>query len=209
MNRLIRLVLIFIALASPAFGQKSLVEVNGEVFIVTKGGNNIKLGLVTVYFFTPKQLRDAKDTTTYLYRTRLEQNRALDSLTYCRIHMERSVKYLEFAVARLKNDDREGAARMDSLSKEEKIKSTLYDDWKARRRTEDECMDTYIEEHKDAIICDITNSDAKFKVKLKKQKYYVMAKATRHVVDEEEKYEWFFDYVPNDKLLILSNNNML
>jgi hypothetical protein len=63
-------------------------EVGGEVFIVTKGQSNIKLGLVTVSFLTEKQYQEASDTNKIDYINAIKTYNKLDSIKHFEFCLE-------------------------------------------------------------------------------------------------------------------------
>jgi hypothetical protein len=200
----------------PIKKDKPSVEVSGEVFVVTKGGSNIKLGLVSVYFLTPEQAREALDTNSCYYRAAIARLNHSDSVKH-------QLDYLRYAATAntLKNtyedlerttgrtgkyqqqiDDAE-AQRLNLIKL-----SKSYVPFRTDPRGYSRSMELFIKSSSENFIYDVTNSDAKFKVKVRNQKYVVFASGSRTVSDTEERYYWLIPYKPDDHSLMLSNNNM-
>ena len=76
------------------------------------------------------------------------------------------------------------------------------------KRAESYSIQCFVDSARQNIISDKTNSDGKFSVKLKNQKYWVCANSTRKVSDDSEEYYWAFEYIPDGKPLFLSNDNL-
>ena len=178
-------------------------EVNGEVFIVTKGASIIKLGLVTVYFLTEEQYKNACDINSNDYKIYIEYVKE-DSIK----NMSNYKQYLKLKKAELDSEKIgawEGTSIADGLKKNINFTNIrLGTDGTARRYF----VQRFVDNLKEEIISDKTNSDAKFKVILKSEKYWVFANAERQISDEREEYYWLFEYAPDGKSLYLSNDNM-
>lgn len=209
--------LISLTLTIAAYAQK---EVSGEVFIVTKGGSSVKLGLVNVYFFTPTQYTEGRNIFSSEYRMLIERFNISDSLRLYNMCMEYARKDYD-----QEKELRELSKHTDVLS-EARIKECqdIADGFRAAAqqnerlarahprfttdtRADDVTIAKYIESHKREIITVKTNSDGKFTVKLKNQEYRVYALSSREVVNTEETYRWCFEYTPDNQPLYLSNDN--
>lgn len=70
----------FVLIVGLAIGCSKSIETNGEVFVATNGGTNIKLGLVKVYFFTDEQYKIASDTNTHVYKDVIDWLNKRDSI---------------------------------------------------------------------------------------------------------------------------------
>lgn len=207
---------------SIGFGQKNKskikeppsTEINGEVFVVTKGGSIIKLPLVSINFLSSAQYYSAVDTTSKYYIAAIDYLNEQDSLA---------------AIKKIEDDYELPLAAAGNEPDPEKRKKELMDSKKndiaiANKRikfTTDLRAPHYaiqllISQNKRDVITCISNSEGKFTVKIKSKSYIVTAFASRNVSkqlshykwSENEYYRWAFEYSPDDQPLLLSNNNM-
>lgn len=213
------LVLLLGLFVSPSLSQ---VIVNGEVFIVTRGGNSIKLGLVTVLFLTTKQYQVASDTNSSRYRLLIDHlnvsdstfNHEMDSIFASSqiLSAESDSNTIVFYQEHDFSSSAENiATHKASMIRHRYIADSLMRSSSNYRRftTNDRalyaCINASID---DRTISVKTNSDGRYSVKLKKQKYYVFAQSSRSVGDSGEQYTWLFEYTPDGKPLFLSNDNL-
>ncbi len=191
-------------------------EVNGEVFVITKSAGNIKLGLVTVYFLTQSQYKLASDTTSDKYKSIINQLNIMDSVNNFNLYMRLSELDRETlsnfkklydlsgnkTFKKMENDDRK--SYQDNL-----LQATNYKRYTTNTKATTLVLLLYADSLKTQVISDKTNSEGKFKVELKNEKYWVFAISTRKVADSEEEYRWMFEYTPDEKPLFLSNDNVM
>jgi hypothetical protein len=194
--------LLLCLLVSPASSQ---VTVNGEVFIVTRGGNNFKLGLVTVAFFTPEQYEEALNCD--YYKNAFNAYIVEDSISSYKRNLIWYAYHIKEASTDSAMGDTAGYASHKSFAESTLRDATVYTRPTSNTELARKALNYYAV-MKD-VITDKTNSDGKFSVRLKKkQQYVVYANANRAVMDGTEEYHWSFKYIPDGKPLFLSNDNM-
>ena len=218
--------LIFLIIALGFIGC-SKKEVNGEVFVVTQGAGNIKLGLVTVYFLTEEQYKIASDTNKKDYLIFISLLNEMDSIKNYNYCMEHYATWQDLLRSRKKirssqyGDLREYYTDKDRKESDSSIidfqntindflnRATSFTRFRTDKRATQFAINKYLDSAKSQVISDKSNSDGKFKVELKNNKYLVYANSTRKIADSEEEYHWLFEYTPNDKPLYLSNDNLI
>jgi hypothetical protein len=209
--------LLTILLLSGFSGDKGATEVNGQVFIVTQGAGNIKLGLVTVTFLTEEQYKIASHDSSGTYQNAINYYNERDSVANNEKNMSLAEKYLNSAKmfekiqeVMKKDQSKEIASNMEQYNYFKK-KSTEYTRFTTDERAERKALTAWIEIRSGRfhdVVSDKTDADGRFKVILKNIKYRVFANATRKVSDSDEEYHWLFEYTPDGKPLYLSNDNM-
>jgi len=182
----------------------SEVEQEGEVFIVTKGMNTLKLALVNICFIPEDSL------IKYIDKTTIDSARILIDKYLPKIKMYRKkIDSLETELKFCEYDwKRENIRWLNALyitaysSLIDGLTSTINGNY-----FHDEIFKNYSD-----FIVTRTNSEGKFIVKLnKKVTYAVVAKADRQIGEEKEQYFWLFWYSYNDlkgKALSLNNDNL-
>lgn len=221
------------ALSSFCFSQSSVnktvkKEVNGEVFIVTKGAINVKLGLVPVYFLTEKQFKIASDDNNphYLYAIDFYNNKeSVQNYEHYTSAYNTAIKNVDFyknlaqkyrdLEKKYNVDEKEAINNYENIAKESEANSKIYSEMAHRfirtrydLRAEIFSIQCFVDSVKQEVINDKTNADGKFKIELKNQKYWVFANSNRQVSNDSEEYHWLFLYTPDGKNLLLSNDNM-
>ena len=198
------------------------IVVDGEVFIVTKGGQNIKLGLVEVGVIPMQTL------VPYLEKQYAEQTNAL-------ARMEREIKAAYEEQSRLhkavllaenqmvaaeqkkqsdwqatefnnkKLDSARGAARRADITLKLKLKWFL--------GIESLLGGFYFDKMPNPLRVTKTNADGRFRIQIPGIGVFVIvARASRHVVDEEEQYYWLIKIDPKagvNQTIMLSNDNLM
>lgn len=190
-------------------------EVNGEVFVVTEGAGNIKLGLVTVYFLTEDQFKDALDTSSAQYLSVINSSNTEDSLFIYETYMGFYKRYVDMAndykrmVREYGSHEIEGkAAEMQLEAEKNKQIANSFVRFTTHPILNAAFVQHFIENSKSEVLSIKTNSDGKFSVTLRSNKYWVFANSTRKVMDSDETYLWLFEYSVDEKPLYLSNDNM-
>ncbi|MDP2207825.1 MAG: hypothetical protein Q8K98_03490 [Bacteroidota bacterium] len=201
-------------------------ELNGEVFVVTQGGQNIRLGLVEVGVFAESDI--IPFIQKKLQRAKYEKRELETVLDSVKKASEQSAKELAYLRKQMKVNS-EGT---DELSLNE-LRYRL--DWQIKNlllfKEAGERHDKRLKEHFDVLKLihsylegefylsglpeplqtTKTDSDGEFNFKLKPGKYAIAAKSSRKIIDSSEAYYWLIwltiDGVPTKKLM-LSNDNL-
>jgi hypothetical protein len=182
----------------------SVTNVSGEVFIVTKGGQNIKLGLVQVQIFSESPVM--KQINTKLQKVREEIPRLL--LTDKKLELEYNASHDKWFNRLLKygsNDSLLDTLNKVSLEKYQEYINIHYPLLRYYR------PDFYISELPKPIYTTKTNSDGKFQLNLNPGKYVLLALSSRMVGDKTEDYCWFIHIIVKQKQqnnIMLSNDNL-
>lgn len=190
-------------------------DLTGDVFIVTKGGENVRLALVEVRLFTEKQIldimeRQIRQTKEKIRKIDLDLKKIKDKMKetpltdeeYLRVPLCGLHTYIdengEIHFANTKNP----AARL-----RQRYEANLY------------LRAQYAEGRflligtPDGVAKVLTDADGKFVVRLKTdKKYALMASATRNVGDKVEEYSWLIWVSLEGKKsnkVMLSNHNLL
>lgn len=179
------------------------ITINGGIFIVTKGGQNIKLGLVEVNVFPmdtllPYLLECKKDRDDQL-------SILLKKIEAAKIEYDAAFQEVENAFHwDFDNFDTAIEAREESELK-----------WLKLRTEEKEITSCifFFRELPVPLTSTKTNSEGKFNILIPGSGLHVIvASATRHVFDEVEKYYWITTIDPKNgsrQTAILSNDNLI
>jgi len=205
-------------------------ELTGQVFIVTQGGDNKKLGLVEVlafpennsevltYFKTSHAAlvarRPPAEAAYNASKTAYEEARDRDS------QEEKTIKHLlDFARDPYKDLSARRAALSSASAHTKRFEKTTQEVALLRKQLTD-AIDTQIfwlssELYFQKLPTHLataktkTDADGKFSMKLPAGRYVVAAAATRKVSDKEEKYFWLIrvDTSARNESVMLSNDN--
>ncbi len=200
------------------------MKVEGEIFIVTQGRGNVKLGLVEVCAIPEKEMLDWIDAKQTKAKIELEKTKKQDALT----ESAQKIAVQEYQAAKAYAERVHNAWMAnilnDSLSKayesamnEAAKKAELADKEEERvsKARGDNAKWTSPEFYQDGLRgCEVvskTNSDGKFSLKLKQEKYALAAKSDRRVFNETEVYYWLIWVSPESvgNPLMLSNDNLM
>ncbi len=208
------------------FAKSKKAVVSGQVFVVTKGSQNIKLGLVTVSAFPEKDVVGPKAKT---------------------LKIQQELK--ETALKRIDETRGEVVAAQQNLSATERELADVSALWKAvalKTGTEEETnykavlVRNEANEHtvevaqgkvkiQESILAQIgtpkfalmalgeskysakSDADGRFEMDLPPGVYVLSAKATRRLIETSEEYLWLIrvDLVKGNKKVMLSNDNMI
>lgn len=222
MNKLHEVVLssVVIALLSgcSTTDTKDTKEISGECFRRTIHGPE-NLGFVTIYFLTEEQHSQAVDTLSKLYRETVRMQHQNDSIQAAKLE----IKLAEFKKQEEYYRALQDLAKFDGDVYEVKKnydKAELFR-WGAAFARYDHpthgnadsqvtwnFVKAYVDTSKLELVRCTTNSEGLFKVKLKKQKYWVFALAGIRV-DFLEESHWLFEYMPTGKHNLSLNNDNL
>ena len=163
-------------------------DLNGEIFIVTEGRQNIKLALVEISAIPEK------DLISFIDKKKSDADK-------------------EIEIIRKKSNELH--AETESLKKQggdaygKKLKESIANSDKEFKYYEGEYY--YDGIPKSENICK-SNADGKFSLKLKRDtKYAIAAKSSRKIGDSEENYYWlvWVDMKKNPQTVMLSNDNLI
>lgn len=204
-------------------------ELNGEVFVVTQGGQNIKLGLVEVGVFAEsdiipfiqQKLQKAKSETGELEPVRDSLKKAYEQLVKEREYLKKQIKINELNEKEI-NELPSIEVIYRSYRQLDYLKRLLEGTARYQKRFK-EYLDVlklilsysegkfYLSNLPEPLQTTKTDSDGKFSFKLKPGKYALAAKSSRKVIDSTEEYYWLIwltvDSVPTKKIM-LSNDNL-
>lgn len=165
---------------------QSEIDVNGDVFIVTKGSQNIKLGLVEINIFSESVIQPFAKSKFDIAKAAILESKQV------------KIKLHDILDARpIKNQ-----AKYDSA----------FAEWKIARRAESKYKtgEFFVSDLPTPLLQTKTDADGKFTFKLKPGKYALVAYASRMVGDETETYYWLNWITVNQKQqnrIMLSNDN--
>jgi hypothetical protein len=213
MNRLFILVLVVIVLGCSR--EKNLT---GEIFIVTQGGQNYKLGLVSVNLISQdkikthlgKKAKIANQNIAPIYNDYKQLKDSIDKLTVTAEEFDKKVQLLKSydknneLLSALKRSLSVAEKKLDLMTKAAPLEKVilLYADGSF-----------FFDGLPGSIDSTKTDSDGRFRFVVQKEsKYYIVAKATRNIGDKKEYYYWIVEY-PNpsfreDDKILLSNDNL-
>lgn len=168
--------------------------VNGSVFVVTKGGNNVKLGLVRVSAFVEKTIVD---------HVKARQAAALDSKREDQIQQKINAKAYKPGDSEATYKSEDYHAALDEMSAFQEQKELLGQHPAA----------FIFSSLPEPIATATTDADGKFSMTIQTDGDIILvAQSSREIGQDVEKYYWFCR-VSRDgaqpKAVILSNQNML
>lgn len=188
-------------------------SIAGQVFVVTKGGENIKLALVGVSAIPEKQIREYLSTSQNLKRE------VLDKMVSAKKEWQAATLSKEAASARwstlYRGGDGKGAEEDKAWNESkaceefESLKFTQYMEantaWLRFKSGE-----YYFAELPVGVNSSKTDADGKFKLDLPAGKYALAAKSSRHVFGNTEEYYWivFVNASSQNQSVMLSNDNL-
>lgn len=207
-------------------------ELSGEVFIVTQGGQNVKLGLVEVRAIPEADVKafiekkkKSPDVDTIIKRDRPQYEKAklelavlekekdkaeqkkFDSL----VELTRSIGSSSLFSYNSKVRDADLKYERDMFNLFMQASSNFYKTWKDYPQWA--TCEYYFDGLPNGVVSAKTNADGKFTSKLKRgQKYALAAYGQRKIGDLTEKYYWLI-WVSLDgkgvKNIMLSNDNLM
>lgn len=174
-----------------------LVELSGQVFIVTRGRDNIKLALVNIYAFPEKDVfqHNVKLLEKVVQIQQIE-NQELQSA-------REEAKEVEAAT---KNPD----SPPDSSQLEQYISKTLKYKEISKKGITTIDGKYYFANLPAPLVTSKTDADGKFNLSLPQGKYVIAAESSRDVVGRVENYYWlvWVDATSPNNSVILSNDNL-
>ncbi len=199
--------------SGPIFERKGMLE--GEVFIVTKGGQNYKLGLVPVTLYPLETVMPFIEEKTKFAKAELARLSPLIDAAKADMDQKYAKKNAAFdAELRVSYDSPNRKALQAAL---EQARNTHYEAQNAYYRLLDERSKLmsggfYFEKLPQPISATQTNSDGKFKLEVPTNGGFVIAaNGRRSVGDRTERYYWLIRLSldgASAKTIMLSNNNL-
>ena len=193
-------------------------RLDGSVFVVTKGGTNIKLGLVAVNVY-PKEIinevlsasEKASNEAHQTLEKEIESTRSL--LAKADAELEEASKAYE----RLPYDSPEYDRLLSVAATKESARNKFVDPWnklmETKRTLDDQIQETLASAIPTSSISARTNADGEFSLMIPtKGKYILIASGGRSIGDSEEKYLWVVslpEKKANQYSIMLSNDNIL
>lgn len=201
-------------------------SISGQVFVVTKGGENIKLALVGVFAITESEFLQYLAASTSIKRGAqdkliLAENEEKESRAAKKAAEDRMSDLHDFYLKKDSTD--RGAYKRFSDSSEyweaSKIREAAENAWSIKlmaeisARVEFRSFKTgayYFSGLPAGISTSKTDVDGKFKLDLPAGKYALAAKSSRHVFGNTEEYYWIIwvNTSSQNQSVMLSNDNM-
>lgn len=184
-------------------------SISGQVFIVTKGAENIKLALVEVSAIPEREMLQHVNATQDVKKkllnevllARKEASVARDALTT--VTMKWAKKLQEGGYVNRDSYDEE----IDPV-KQRYAEASTAEDAAMQKYTNGAY---YFSRLPAGISISKTDADGKFKLDLPAGKYALAAKSSRHVSDETEEYYWlvWINTSSSNQSIMLSNDNLV
>jgi len=217
------MMLFLLGWALPLFAEETNGVLQGEVFIVTKSAENIRLGLVQVMLFSEKEI------TNYvaMRNSRVEAERPDFNADIARLDQQISKLEAGVAVSKdAKEKKREFAAEYHQPDADTSLEDSLIEKFQtqilALRQKRDLVVKAnenwpgsshYFKDLPTPLASTITDADGKFSLEIPKQgKFAVAAHASREILSAKEEYYWMAWESLNGKEsanLILGNQNLM
>ena len=190
--------------AEPFLEQKGVLE--GEVFIVTKGGQNYKLGLVPVALYSLNALKPNIDQKTKEVSAALSQLKPL-SWDAAKVEIQRKGEATKGALNAYEADPQHASLE---AALEQSLAAYCAYCYLVEHR--DDCAGFYFVGLPQPIVATQTDSDGRFKIELPMKGQFVLAaQAQRTIGESEEHYYWLLKVSldgSSAKTIMLSNNNL-
>jgi len=175
-------------------------EVSGEIFVVTEGAGNYKLGLVQVAVIPEADMRKYLESSN----ENVVQRTAAAQARYDNIAHQLDVQHDNFNKLKTSADMRESIAESDEYLE-------FLTDATHKLQLELAGKGFFQNMPQGVVAAAATNADGKFALKIPKTgKYAIAARATRKVGSRTEEYYWlnWLEVNGEPKMMMLSNNNM-
>lgn len=196
-------------------------KLTGQVFVVTKGSGNIKLGLVEVSAIPESDVMEyIEKKRKFISSEKIRISRELDTHYVESLELGNKAIY-EVREAFLKLDNKEEFDRNDLLKKTDGLKlelqkknSKIYSLKFDLKKLNNKSADFFYSDFPDTRISKaLTDADGKFSLEIPSHgKFAIAAHSSRQVLDITEEYYWLV-WVSldgeNSKNIILSNNNFM
>lgn len=174
------------------------VVIGGQVFVVTKGGTNVKLALVTVSAYLENEFVDRVNQTFAAERE--ARNSAVAELFSARLRVKEAI------AAKVATDD------PYSLDHKKKVNELQMEFLKEMRRSlKFVSVDHFVEIQGNPKETAKSDADGNFELSVPAGAYVLSARGTRMAGDETEVYEWLVKVDASNKIrkIMLSNDNLV
>jgi len=196
-----------------AIGSLSIPEVTGDVFIVTKGGINIKLGLVQNKIYSESSIKPfLKGNFEYAKMRITPLQPGLNEMKHKIEKLEKEYHEIKGKIDRQGMNNTPPYELQESLELAEKYLAQFNE----YHSTYNEVLvytkaEYYLNSFPDPLYTTKTDADGKFTYKLKPGKYAIVASTSRLVGEETEKYNWLIWFkveLKQQNKIMLSNDNL-
>jgi hypothetical protein len=198
--------------AAPILASKGVLE--GEVFIVTKGGQNYKLGLVPVALYSLDTLKPYIDDKTKEGSAELSRLKPLIDAAKAEMDRKDAAEHSAFKATVDDYSDPTRSALEVAYTRAVHQYAVAQGAYYALLGDRDKVLsaDFYFAELPQPIVTTQTDSDGRFKIELPtKGRFVVAASAQRSVGESVEHYHWLLKVSLDGssiKTVMLSNNNL-
>jgi len=228
MRQLTTIFLFFTALVLTSCNREG--ELKGDVFIVTEGAQNLKLGLVEVKAIPEADMKKFIGEKKKIIAPEVERLQQ----EYNEIKQQHDLAYKEFRqlsqalsdVEKAMSEDSFGSpsynnyrSKGDQLVKEMSAKAKVEDDLRKKLKVAEKNLNEakspsrYFADMPNPLTTVTTDADGKFVMKLpSRERFALAARASRQVGDSKEEYYWLVWFSldgESSKTIMLSNNNLL
>lgn len=190
-------------------------EIKGQVFIVTKGGFNFKLGSVGVMAFTEEDFKSHIERRKQLFLT--EKKQLQKDVDLAKAEFDQSVVEFEEASGKVNKLKPAGPGYPYLLSNEEEEKKKNKEEKERLYLEKQSQVDAkrpepiYFADLPKPLSSSTTDADGNFQLSLPSGKYVIVATSQREAAGETEAYYWAVKLeVPRQATgpVILSNSNL-
>jgi hypothetical protein len=182
--------------------------IRGQVFIVTKGGENVKLGLVTVALYSESMIGQHIEKRNE--DARLEAEAAEFELVTARERLATAKILLDEAIKKVARKEGNATLSIQHHDEVERLQSVIR--FQESRLREFNTAELYFVAMPRPLATAETDADGDFKILIPRRgKYILAARADRHVSNDVEIYHWLVRVPENARRgtkLLLSNTTM-
>jgi hypothetical protein len=203
--------LTFVIIAAGA--TNATVGATGDVFIVTKSAQNIKLGLVQIDFLPEASVRSLVTGLRKTFRERIESAREKETLTYAEELIARTALTTIGIKQKMASNNEESELATEEVETKRRLEKATPVAAAARDELK-RCEAGWcaIQDLPKSRLSTKTDADGKFSLKLKPGKYALRAVSERVIGRERETYCWFLWVqigLKTDNRIMLSNDNLV
>lgn len=196
---------LFLAILSLSYCGPNLVELSGDIFIVTKGRANIKLGLVEVNIFRASEMEPIVE------KKNLEKEQFTEKYKEALIKYEAEAKAITTELEKaVKTDSGKFLEVAGELARRMTEFKQIYEESNKKKEYYDS-IKFYLDGLPSPAYIAKTDSDGRFTIRIKPGKYGLIANSSREVFNNTEEYNWMIWVTVNkrqDNRVILSNDNL-
>jgi hypothetical protein len=195
--------IIIISISLLVYCGPSECDLTGQTFIVTKGRENIKLGLVEIKVFRERVITDQ------VLQKKMDLKEVGSRYQQSHEELIALIKAYQDLEERMKTDssitDNERLEAENRRTAKAKEASPLAEEYYRSRN-----MSFWVEGLPNPFKTTKSDADGRFNLRLKPGRYAIVAESSRMVTDENEEYFWFIwvEVKKNREPLFLSNDNL-